>query len=72
MSHGPLDPPEIRTGSSRQAEAGVRSRYGVTVVDIKSYVKDFSYATPTSAVEENDLIIVSGDRGKVEHFSDQE
>ena len=54
------------------ADAGVRSRYGVTIVGIKSPGQDFSYATPTSVVNEGDLIIVSGDRRKVELFSDQE
>lgn len=54
------------------AEAGVRQRWDVTIVGIKSVGKDFSYATPTSVVHEGDLIIVSGDRRKVEAFSDQE
>ena len=54
------------------AESGVRQRYGVTIVGIKSVGKDFSYATPTSVVSEGDLIIVSGERRKVEAFSDQE
>lgn len=54
------------------AEAGVRQRWGVTIVGIKSAGKDFSYATPTSVVDEGDIIIVSGDRRKVEAFSDQE
>jgi trk system potassium uptake protein TrkA len=53
------------------AEAGVRQQYGVTIVGIKSAGKDFSYATPSSVVDEGDLIIVSGERRKVEHFSDQ-
>jgi trk system potassium uptake protein len=54
------------------AEAGVRQRYGVTIVGIKTFGQDFTYATPTSVVNEGDLIIVSGERRKVEHFSDQE
>jgi trk system potassium uptake protein TrkA len=54
------------------AEAGVRQKYGVTIVGIKTVGKDFSYATPTSIVNEGDLIIVSGERRKVELFSDQE
>ena len=54
------------------ADAGVRSRYGVTIVGIKSPGQEFSYATPTSVVNRGDLIIVSGDRRKVELFSDQE
>lgn len=54
------------------AESAVRRRYGVTIVGIKTVGEDFSYATPTSVVNEGDLIIVSGERGKVERFSDQE
>ena len=54
------------------AEAGVRQRWGVTIVGIKSAGKDFSYATPTSVVNDGDIIIVSGERRKVEAFSDQE
>jgi trk system potassium uptake protein len=54
------------------AETGVRQRYGVTIVGIKTVGKNFSYATPTSVVNDGDLIIVSGERRKVELFSDQE
>jgi len=54
------------------AETGIRQKYGVTIVGIKAVGKDFSYATPTSVVNEGDLIIVSGERRKVEHFSDQD
>ncbi|MGA8047471.1 MAG: TrkA family potassium uptake protein [Dermatophilaceae bacterium] len=54
------------------AEAGVRQRWGVTIVGIKSAGKDFSYATPASVVNDGDIIIVSGERRKVEAFSDQE
>lgn len=53
-------------------ESGVRQKYGVTIVGIKAEGQDFSHATPTSVVREGDLIIVAGDRRKVEHFSDQE
>ena len=54
------------------AEAGVRQQYGVTIVGIKTVGQDFSYATPTSVINDGDLIIVSGERRKVERFSDQE
>lgn len=54
------------------AETGIRQKYGVTIVGIKAVGKDFSYATPTSVVHEGDLIIVSGERRKVEYFSDQD
>lgn len=64
-------PPRALLGRTL-AETGVRQRYGVTIVGIKSAGKEFSYATPTSVVNEGDLILVSGDRRKVELFSDQE
>jgi trk system potassium uptake protein TrkA len=51
------------------AEAGVRSQHGVTIVGIKTRGKDFTYAVPESVAHEGDLIIVSGERSKVEHFS---
>lgn len=54
------------------AEAGVRSRWGVTIVGIKAYREDFTYAVPDTVVREGDLIIVSGERRKVEAFSNQE
>ena len=54
------------------AEAGVRSTYGVTIVGIKTRGKDFTYAVPESVAQEDDLIIVSGDRAKVERFSNLE
>ena len=52
--------------------AGVRQKYGVTIVGIKTVGKDFSYATTTSVVNHDDLIIVSGERRKVEFCSDQD
>lgn len=54
------------------ADAGVRERYGVTIVGIKPPGKEFSHATATSVVNEGDLVIVSGERHRVELFSDQE
>ncbi len=51
------------------AEAGVRSQHGVTIVGIKTRGKDFTYAVPESVAHEGDLIIVSGDRARVERFS---
>jgi trk system potassium uptake protein TrkA len=51
------------------AEAGVRSAHGVTIVGIKTRGQDFTYAVPESVAHEGDLLIVSGDRAKVERFS---
>lgn len=51
--------------------SGVRQKYGVTIVGIKSEGQDFSYATPDSVVNDGDLLIVAGDRRRVERFSDE-
>jgi trk system potassium uptake protein len=54
------------------AETAVRSRWGVTIVGIKTRGEDFTYAVPETVVRDGDVIIVSGARRKVEAFSDQE
>ncbi|MEO5609742.1 MAG: TrkA family potassium uptake protein [Ornithinibacter sp.] len=54
------------------ADAAVRRRFGVTIVGIKRAGEDFSYATPESVVHAGDLIIVSGDRDRVERFSNED
>lgn len=40
--------------------SGVRTKYGVTVVGIKSPGSDFTHATPQTVVSSGDVIIVSG------------
>ena len=54
------------------ADAAVRRRFGVTIVGIKRAGEDFSYATPESVVHAGDLIIVSGERDRVERFSNED
>lgn len=51
------------------SESGVRSKWGVTIVGVKTPGQDFTYATPETVVQEGDLVIVSGDRRLVEAFS---
>ena len=51
------------------AESALRSRYGVTVVGVKSRGLDFTYARPETVVRSGDLLIVSGPTRKVEHFA---
>jgi len=51
------------------AEAGLRTRYGVTVVGVKRPEEDFTYARPETYVEAGDLLIVSGPTLKVEAFA---
>lgn len=52
------------------AEAAVRATYGVTVVGVKRVKQDFAHAVPDTIVREGDLVIVSGERLKVEAFAE--
>lgn len=50
-------------------DSGVRSRYRVTVVGVKSPGQDFVHATEHTVVSSHDLIIVSGTAADVERFA---
>ena len=50
-------------------EAKLRSKYGVTIVGVKSRGADFTYARPETYVSPGDLLIVSGRTNLVEKFS---
>ncbi len=49
--------------------SGVRTRYKVTVVGVKSPGGKFTYATPQTVLLNDDLIIVSGTTSDVERFA---
>ncbi|WP_207541257.1 potassium channel family protein [Sabulicella rubraurantiaca] len=51
------------------AKCALRTRFGVTVVGIKRLHEDFIYATPTTVVQEGDILIVSGATRLVEAFA---
>ncbi len=51
------------------AECALRSKYGVTVVGVKRPSSDFVHARPETAVEQGDLLIVSGPTKLVEAFA---
>lgn len=51
------------------AESHPRTTYGITVVGVKRQGEDFTHAVPETVVEPDDLIIVSGERHRVEKFS---
>lgn len=53
------------------AESDIRSRYGVTVVGVKSPCRDFTYAEPDTRVEEYDVLLVSGHTDLIERFSNR-
>ena len=50
-------------------EAGLRKKYGVTIVGVKRPGADFTYATPDTRVDAGDLLIVSGRTDLVEKFA---
>ena len=52
------------------AEAGLRSRYGVTVVGVKRAGQDFTYAQADTRVDSGDLFIVSGPTKLIERFAE--
>ncbi|MEU7908895.1 TrkA family potassium uptake protein [Actinoplanes sp. NPDC049118] len=51
------------------AESALRTRYGVTVVGVKSPGEAFNHALPDTGVREGDLLIVSGARSAIERFA---
>lgn len=50
-------------------ETKLRSRYGITVVGIKSVDCEFTYAEPSSEVKAGDTLIVAGPTAKAEAFA---
>jgi trk system potassium uptake protein len=50
-------------------QSGVRVKYHITVVGVKSPGKPFTYATADTVVSNHDLIIVSGTEGDIERFA---
>ncbi len=50
-------------------QAGVRSKYGITVVGVKRPGADFTYAIPSTKVHPDDVLIVSGHVDQIEAFA---
>jgi len=50
-------------------DSGVRTKYKVTVVGVKSPGRPFTYATAETVVSNHDLIIVAGTEGDIERFA---
>jgi trk system potassium uptake protein len=65
----------VKTASPSEAwgrtlgEAGLRSRYGVTIVGVKRQGAEFTYATAETRVEQGDLLIVAGQTEACERFA---
>lgn len=51
------------------SESGVRKKFRITVVGVKSPGQEFTYATPDTVVSDQDLIIVSGNSANIERFA---
>jgi trk system potassium uptake protein TrkA len=51
------------------AQSALRSKYGVTIVGVKSPKADFTYAKPETSVNSGDLLIVAGETRAVERFA---
>jgi len=65
-----MRPPRESVGYTL-AQSDIRSKYGVTVVGVKSPGRDFTYATPETMVAQHDLLIVSGHTDLLERFSNR-
>jgi trk system potassium uptake protein len=50
--------------------AGIRQRYGVTVVCIKPEGEPFTYATAETVIKEGDLLLVAGENRQAQRFAD--
>lgn len=51
------------------AEAGIRARYGVTVVTVKPVNGHFTYATADTVLAEGDILVVAGQWAEAESFA---
>lgn len=60
--------PQVLLGTSL-ADAGVRARYGVTVVCVKPKGKGFTYATPDTVLDDGDVVVVAGPTTDAERFA---
>jgi trk system potassium uptake protein TrkA len=61
-------PPREYVGKTL-GEAGIRKAHGVTVVCIKRRGEDFSYATPDTVLDADDLLIIAGKTDLAERFA---
>jgi trk system potassium uptake protein len=61
-------PPREYVGKTL-GEAGIRTAHGVTIVCIKRRGEGFTYATPDTVLEADDLLIVAGETDLAERFA---
>ena len=63
-----MHPPAETIGFTLQ-QSGLRKKYGVTVIGVKSPGRDFAYATGETKIAKNDLILVAGHADLLERFA---
>ena len=63
-----MRPPKETQGFTL-AQSRVRSRYGVTIIGVKSPGRDFVYATPQTRIAATDLLVVAGHGDLLERFA---
>jgi trk system potassium uptake protein TrkA len=63
-----MRPPKETQGFTL-TQSKVRSRYGVTVIGVKSPGREFVYATPDTRISANDLLVVAGHGDLLERFA---
>ena len=61
--------PPKETHGFTLAASDIRSKYGVSVVGIKSPGEDFTYADATTRIHSRDILIVSGQVDLIERFA---
>jgi trk system potassium uptake protein TrkA len=62
-------PPAEVVGKSL-ADAGIRARWGVTVVCVKPAGEPFTYATPDTVLGPEDVVLVAGETAAAERFAE--
>jgi trk system potassium uptake protein TrkA len=63
-----MRPPTEAIGFTLE-QSQIRSKYGVTVVGVKSPGEDFTYAVPSTKVSAHDVLIVSGPTTLIERLA---
>jgi trk system potassium uptake protein TrkA len=61
-------PPGELIGKSLR-DAHIREKYGVTIVCVKPEGSGFTYATPETAINEGDILVIAGDVEQTENFA---
>ncbi len=63
-----MRPPQEMIGFTLE-QSGVRRKYGVTIIGVKSPGEDFTYAVPSTKVSAHDVLLVSGPTNLLERLA---